>query len=514
MNKREKEVFQSQINSEKAVLKDIEKQYKQALSDIDDKIAQLMGRNDADLQNVIYQTQYQKQLRTQVQSILEQLQANEFETVSEFLASCYTEGFVGTMYSMHGQGVPLIIPIDQKAVVKAVTLDSKLKEDLYTSLGVDITKLKKTVSGEITRGIAAGQTYQQIARNISNRTKAPLSRVANIVQTESHRIRQAASYDAANAAKSKGADVVKQWDSTLDGDTRPTHRKLDGQIRELDEPFEMDGKKAMYPGEFGDPAEDCRCRCVMLQRAKWALGKDELNTLKDRAKFFGLDKSEDFKTFEKKYIKSAETLENTAKTGIIVTGKYPEYSRLFSTDSVGVRVVKEAQKTNPKFSDGTYEYTNNCQRCVPAWEYRVRGFDVTAQPCKPLGENDSLQTSPFSMWDFNAFDADKSRRVQADREGTGKEKIVEFLTESGDGSRVQIVVYWEYDPMKGHVFSATNNDGKILFVDPQSGSSGKTVEEYFNRVALGETRWLRIDTLELAENRRNEVIKNLYEKSE
>lgn len=317
MNKREKEVLQSQIDTEKAVLKDIEKQYKQALQDIDDKIAQLMGRNDADLQNVIYQTQYQKQLRTQVQSILEQLQANEFETVSEFLASCYTEGFVGTMYSMHGQGVPLIIPIDQKAVVKAVTLDSKLKEDLYTSLGVDITKLKKTVSGEITRGIAAGQTYQQIARSISNQTKAPLNRVTNIVQTESHRIRQAASYDAANEAKSKGADVVKQWDSTLDGDTRPTHRKLDGQIRELDEPFEMDGKNAMYPGDFGDPAEDCRCRCVMLQRARWALGEDELNTLKDRAKFFGLDKSAELKDFEKKYIKAAETLENTTKSGIM-----------------------------------------------------------------------------------------------------------------------------------------------------------------------------------------------------
>jgi hypothetical protein len=62
----------------------------------------------------------------------------------------------------------------------------------------------------------------------------------------------------------------------------------------------------MYPGGFGDPAEDCNCRCVSLTRAKWALDKDELQTLKDRAKFFELDKTEDFNDFKKKYLKAAE----------------------------------------------------------------------------------------------------------------------------------------------------------------------------------------------------------------
>lgn len=30
----------------------------------------------------------------------------------------------------------------------------------------------------------------------------------------------------------------------------------------------------MQPGDFGDPAEDCNCRCALLQRARWALGND------------------------------------------------------------------------------------------------------------------------------------------------------------------------------------------------------------------------------------------------
>jgi uncharacterized protein with gpF-like domain len=100
--------------------------------------------------------------------------------------------------------------------------------------------------------------------------------------------------------------VVKQWDSTLDGRTRPTHRKLDGQIREVDEPFEMDGKKAMFPGDFGDPAEDCNCRCASLTRARWGLDETELKTLQDRAEYFGIDKTKDFKDFKKKYLKATK----------------------------------------------------------------------------------------------------------------------------------------------------------------------------------------------------------------
>ena len=62
----------------------------------------------------------------------------------------------------------------------------------------------------------------------------------------------------------------------------------------------------MYPGGFGDPAEDCNCRCQLLQRARLALDEDELNTLKQRAEFFGLDKTDDFEEFKKKYLKATK----------------------------------------------------------------------------------------------------------------------------------------------------------------------------------------------------------------
>lgn len=304
MNKREKQVIQHQLDAEKKVVKDLERQYRAALNQINEKIRIL--QSDELTQSRIYQLNYQKALKGQVQGILEKLHGDEYSTLQQYLHDCYTDAFVGTMYNLHGQGMPFIIPIDQNAAVKAILTDSKIKDSLYETLGVDVTKLKKAISSEITRGIASNLPYAEIARNISNVSKAPLSRAKTIANTEGHRIQQASTYDAQNEAKSKGANVVKQWDASLDGATRPTHRHLDGQIREIDESFEADGKKAMFPGDFGRAEEDCNCRCVSLTRARAALDADELKTLKDRAAVFKLDKTKDFADFEEKYLKAAK----------------------------------------------------------------------------------------------------------------------------------------------------------------------------------------------------------------
>lgn len=281
MKKYDKEILQSQLDNEKKVLEALKESYDDALAQINGKLAQLLGRQDADLPHVIYQIEYQKMLKTQVQAILENLQTNEFETVAEYLANSYNEGYMGALYSMQCQGVPLIFPIDQKQVAEAIQHETMLTSSLYTELGHDIKDLSKKIAGEISRGISAGQGYGEIARNLSNYAKIPLNNAMRIARTESHRIQCKSAMDAQYKARSKGADVVKEWNSYLDGKTRPHHRKLDGQIKELDEPFEVGGMKAMFPGDFGDPAEDCNCRCALLQRARWELDDEETQYLGD-----------------------------------------------------------------------------------------------------------------------------------------------------------------------------------------------------------------------------------------
>lgn len=315
MNKRDKEVIAYQLDDEKKVLRELKRQYERSLLTIESKIKLLQSGEMT--QSKIYQINYQKALKAQVDAILDKLQSDEYDTIQQYLERSYTDGYVGAMYQIGGSGVNVIVPIDQDAAAKAIITDSKLSVNLYASLGYDMDKLKKSVRDEITRGISASLSYEEIARNLTEYSTVALSNANRIVRTEAHRIQQASADDARLAAKAKGADVVKQWDASLDGATRPLHRELDGQIRETNEPFEVGGKKVMYPGKFGTPDQDCNCRCVALTRARWALDEEELETLKKRAEYFGLDKKDSFVEYKKKYLKASELLKNQGKSDII-----------------------------------------------------------------------------------------------------------------------------------------------------------------------------------------------------
>lgn len=321
MNKRQKQVLQSQLNSESKTIKDLKQIYAKASEDVEAKIRELSARSDMEnLQSIIYQKQYQEALKKQIDATLDMLHSNEFTSVQGFLATAYTSGYIGTMYDIAGQGIPLVIPIDQKQVVEALQTDSKISTNLYTRLGEDVKELKNSIRSELSRGIAQGMTWNDIAVHVAKGMKSNYNKAYNnairISRTEGHRIQTKAALDAQHKAKEKGADIVKQWDATLDGSTRKSHRKLDGQIRELDEDFEVDGKKAKAPGHFGDPAEDCNCRCAILQRARCELDESELETLKERAEYFGLDKTKDFEEYKEKYLQASK-LDNSVKSSTI-----------------------------------------------------------------------------------------------------------------------------------------------------------------------------------------------------
>lgn len=310
MNREQKEILQSQLNNEEQIIKELKHIFGQAQDDVVNRIIDLSRRRDMEnLQTIIYQKQYQEVLKKQIDNILDTLHTNEFSTIEEYLTACYSDGYIGTMYDIAGQGIPLIIPIDTKQVLEAIQTESNLSKKLYDRLGEDVGELKKAVRAELSRGIANGSSWNEIGAQLSKNMKhTPFQKAINnsirIARTEGHRIQCKATMDAQQKAKSKGANIVKQWDSTLDSRTRPSHKRVDGQIRELDEEF-SNGLK--YPSDpKGKASEVINCRCALLQRAKWALDEEELNTLKKRAEFYELDKTEDFEDYKKKYLKAQE----------------------------------------------------------------------------------------------------------------------------------------------------------------------------------------------------------------
>ena len=60
-------------------------------------------------------------------------------------------------------------------------------------------------------------------------------------------------------------ETTKEWDSSGDARTRPTHAAADGQKRAFDQPFSVGGSALMYPGDPSGPAaETIQCRCIQI----------------------------------------------------------------------------------------------------------------------------------------------------------------------------------------------------------------------------------------------------------
>ena len=292
------------MNSEIDVLNALEKSYQKALNDINGVIAKLLARKDTEnLQAIIYQLKYQRLLKSELEGFLNALHTRNYQLIDDYLKDSYITAHIGTLFDLQGQGVPLILPLNQEQMISAITLNSKLSAPLYNTLEYNIDYLKISVMAELSRGIAQRLSYAEMARNLSATTKVDFNKTFRIARTEGHRIQQEATYNLQARAKEKGAKIFKKWDSTLDMKTRPTHRELDGQMLGVNDYFHScGGGKALYPGGFGDPKEDCNCRCCLVQVAEWELSDDaftKMNGVTNELQHF--ESIDDYNQFKKKF---------------------------------------------------------------------------------------------------------------------------------------------------------------------------------------------------------------------
>ena len=132
MNKWEREITKHQLEDEKRTIAELKAVYSKAREDLKVRIEELGVRYDeTGLESVIYQKKYQEAIKSQVDGALNQLLSKEYTTIDDFLKDSYNNGFVGNMYLLHQQKIPLAIPIDNKSVVKALQTDSKLSRRYY-----------------------------------------------------------------------------------------------------------------------------------------------------------------------------------------------------------------------------------------------------------------------------------------------------------------------------------------------------------------------------------------------
>ena len=136
-------------------------------------------------------------------------------------------------------------------------------------------------------------------------------------------------------------------------------------------------------------------------------------------------------------------------------------------------------------NDANFAWSGNCTHCVPAYELRKRGYDVSALPY--TDDPNGLSYDPFDAW---------KDPIIHKTPGSGREAIERAMASYGDGARVEIDVGWatsDGSGFDGHVFVAEQRDGKTYLIEPQNGDAD--VSWYFDHVQPGATRFARIDNL-------------------
>lgn len=204
-------------------------------------------------------------INNEIRQILGQPSIDIANTIKSHVLTEGSNAYNGVYHSLEtGYNINLNFNfLDEKYLEKlmnAPVAGSTLSKRLYKYCD----KLASDTSNAIARGMMFGYGYDRIALEIQTITEANYRQALRIARTEGGRVRSTTTQKGYEEAKKKGVDLKKQWMATLDVKTRQDHSQLDGQVRDIDEPFEVNGYEGQGPRMFGVAEEDINCRCTTV----------------------------------------------------------------------------------------------------------------------------------------------------------------------------------------------------------------------------------------------------------
>lgn len=146
----------------------------------------------------------------------------------------------------------------------AQTIENELSGlTLKQTLQRDRQNIIYSLKSNLIQGVNRGESYSQMAKRMKEVVNGDYQKAVRIARTETHRVKETGTYQSALQGEKAGIQQVKTWNSSNDGRTRKEHRRLDGETIPLDEYFRVGNRKALKPGDTGDPAHDINCRCFL-----------------------------------------------------------------------------------------------------------------------------------------------------------------------------------------------------------------------------------------------------------
>ena len=153
-------------------------------------------------------------------------------------------------------------------------------------------------------------------------------------------------------------------------------------------------------------------------------------------------------------------------------------------------IEDDVKSANPNFATGE-PYQINCQRCVQVYELRRRGYAVVAKPRDKTRTDDPIYLGLKCFATPKPGQSFKDAAVAMLKFPLNKSDIRRELKTAPDDSRYVVYCKWTGRNNGAHVFIATKENGKVKYIDPQSGEMN--VERYLKTARQGLFGICRID---------------------
>lgn len=410
-------------------------------------------------------------VQTGIQQQLELLYGNQVDSLDALLKKVVGNGYTHTAFEVQ-KGVGLgwdITGLDQKKLEtllsKPWTTDGRTFRD---RCWLNKNDLVGSVSKSLTQGLLRGDSPAKITTAIQKQFGVHRYKAGRLVNTETTYFNAVATKECYKDLDVEMVEIIE----TLDSHTCSICGGLDGTVIPISQ---------YEPGVTVPPFHpNCRGTTAPAIGPKYAGERAARNADGD---VYYVPANMKYADWVQTFVNGGSKAGLTAATATAILDIVEQATGAKKGTSMAIQdAVKGA---NPNYSRGS-AYGVNCQRCVQAYEFRRRGYDVVAKP-KP-------STNNIISWGSECFIQPGAYQYsyQAYALNQTEAAVKKALANAPDGSRFSIYIKWKRTyGGSAHVFIAEKTGGVVHYLDPQTGNMDAS--DYFTRGSKGCFGYFRLD---------------------
>lgn len=387
------------------------------------------------------------------------------------------DSYYRTIYDISkGLGAtPAFSTLNTKTIEKI--LETKFEGKNYSErIWANSDKLADSLKDILAKAIATGQEPEKTIRELMERFNVSHSNANRLVRTETNYFENRAELE---SYKEMGFEKFK-FLATLDERTSEICRSMDGKEFYVKNAIQGDNVPPLHP----------YCRSTITPVVADFEPKErsarDMRTGETR-----LVENMNYAAWKEKYGVSEE-ISRVNRSGLRpILGKN-------NLDAIGAikgtpMTQSQAMMANPGYEGvPNMPHTVNCQRCVPTYEMRRRGYDVIANP-----NNGGINLSGKEFF----VDPKTKQFPKVSEWERSANKFIKKLQHQPDG-RYGVLNIWKGDSRYGHTWVAEIKNGKIKFIDPQPGKS-IPLDVYLSKSS--RLAFYRMDNMQISGN--DDIIK-------